>query len=64
MSRLGPAAAPTRISGTKAPKGCLAAAQSVFAQHGGFAAIDRDFDQHLESVLQDLNDAIWGRPAA
>lgn len=38
--------------------------QSVFAQHGGFAAIDRDFDQHLESVLQDLNDAIWGRPAA
>jgi type I restriction enzyme R subunit len=38
--------------------------QPVFRQHGGFAMIDREFGGDLESVLKDLNEAIWTTPAA
>ena len=31
----------------------------LFAQNGGFDAIDREFDHHLRDVLMDLNVAIW-----
>ena len=34
--------------------------EGAFRQHGGFAVIDRDFDNKLQSVLEDINDAIWG----
>lgn len=32
----------------------------LFAQAGGFATIDREFDHGLGDVLKDLNAAIWG----
>jgi type I restriction enzyme R subunit len=38
--------------------------EPAFLRQGGFEAIDRDFDNRFESVLQDLNEAIWGNPAA
>lgn len=31
----------------------------LFAQHGGFATVDREFDSALGDVLKDLNAAIW-----
>lgn len=31
----------------------------LFAQHGGFETIDREFDHQLAQVLMDLNAAIW-----
>ena len=31
----------------------------LFAQHGGFAVVDREFDSGLGDVLKDLNAAIW-----
>lgn len=31
----------------------------LFAQHGGFEVIDREFDHHLAEVLMDVNTAIW-----
>lgn len=39
--------------------------EGSFAQHGGFDAIDREFDHALPDVLKDLNAAIWdsGRAA-
>ncbi|MFN6980831.1 MAG: type I restriction-modification system endonuclease [Brevundimonas sp.] len=33
--------------------------EPLFAQHGGFGAIDREFDHQLAQVLMDLNAAIW-----
>ncbi|MDO6757043.1 type I restriction-modification system endonuclease [Phaeobacter inhibens] len=33
--------------------------EGAFAQNGGFDVINQAFDNHLETVLQDLNDAIW-----
>ena len=33
-------------------------------RQGGFERVDREFDHGLETVLQDLNEAIWGSPAA
>ena len=38
--------------------------EPAFLRQGGFEAIDRDFGNGLETVLQDLNEAIWGNPAA
>lgn len=38
--------------------------EPAFLRQGGFEAIDRDFGNALETVLQDLNEAIWGSPAA
>jgi type I restriction enzyme R subunit len=38
--------------------------EPAFLRQGGFEAIDRDFGNRLETVLQDLNEAIWGNPAA
>jgi type I restriction enzyme R subunit len=38
--------------------------EPAFLRQGGFEAIDRDFANRLETVLQDLNEAIWGNPAA
>jgi type I restriction enzyme R subunit len=38
--------------------------EPAFMRQGGFEAIDRDFGNGLETVLQDLNEAIWGNPAA
>src|SRR5690606_18588935 len=32
----------------------------LFAQAGGFEAVDREFDHGLGDVLKDLNAAIWG----
>ena len=34
-------------------------AEPLFAQFGGFETIDREFDSTLETVLKDLNTAIW-----
>jgi type I restriction enzyme R subunit len=39
-------------------------ADPLFAQNGGFAVVDRDFDSRLEEVLKDLNAAIWDSPRA
>jgi type I restriction enzyme R subunit len=39
-------------------------ADPLFAQNGGFEAVDRDFDHGLGEVLKDLNAAIWGGHAA
>ena len=36
----------------------------LFAQNGGFEAVDRDFDARLGEVLMDLNTAIWDSQAA
>ena len=36
----------------------------LFAQNGGFEAVDRDFDSRLAEVLMDLNGAIWDSRAA
>jgi len=36
----------------------------LFAQFGGFEAVDREFDSGLGEVLKDLNAAIWDKPAA
>ncbi len=36
----------------------------LFAQHGGFAVVDREFDSGLGEVLKDLNAAIWDTRAA
>ena len=36
----------------------------LFAQNGGFEAVDRDFDARLAEVLMDLNTAIWDSQAA
>lgn len=36
----------------------------LFAQFGGFEAVDREFDSGLGEVLKDLNAAIWDQPAA
>jgi len=36
----------------------------LFAQFGGFDAVDREFDSGLGEVLKDLNTAIWDTPAA
>ena len=33
--------------------------EGAFRQHGGFAVIDRDFDNGLTTVLEEINDAIW-----
>ncbi|MEL7470860.1 MAG: type I restriction-modification system endonuclease [Pseudomonadota bacterium] len=33
--------------------------EGAFAQNGGFAVINQDFDNQLETVLQELNGAIW-----
>ncbi len=33
--------------------------EGAFAQNGGFDVINQAFDNQLETVLQDLNDAIW-----
>lgn len=33
--------------------------EGAFVQHGGFDVINQAFDNQLEIVLQDLNDAIW-----
>jgi type I restriction enzyme, R subunit len=38
--------------------------EPAFLRQGGFEAIDRDFGNRLDTVLQDLNEAIWGNPAA
>jgi type I restriction enzyme R subunit len=38
--------------------------EPAFLRQGGFEAIDRDFGNNLETVLEDLNEAIWGSPAA
>lgn len=38
--------------------------QGAFRLQGGFATIDRDFDNRLDAVLKDINDAIWGGTAA
>lgn len=38
--------------------------QGAFAQVGGFAVIARDFDNRLEPLLQEINEAIWASPAA
>lgn len=35
-------------------------ADPLFAQAGGFATIDHEFDHELGDVLKDLNAAIWG----
>jgi type I restriction enzyme R subunit len=37
--------------------------EPAFQRQGGFEAIDRDFGNGLETVLEDLNEAIWGSPA-
>lgn len=37
---------------------------AAYRQQGGFPAVDKEFDHHLETVLQDFNEAIWGKPAA
>jgi type I restriction enzyme R subunit len=39
-------------------------ADPLFAQHGGFETIDREFDHGLDEVLKDLNTAIWDNRAA
>lgn len=39
-------------------------ADPLFAQNGGFEAIDREFDHTLAEVLKDLNSAIWDPRAA
>jgi type I restriction enzyme, R subunit len=39
-------------------------ADPLFAQAGGFTAIDREFDHTLGEVLKDLNTAIWDPRAA
>ncbi|MCD1645312.1 type I restriction-modification system endonuclease [Aurantimonas coralicida] len=39
-------------------------AEPLFAQFGGFETIDREFDSTLETVLKDLNTAIWDSPNA
>lgn len=39
-------------------------ADPLFAQFGGFDAVDREFDSGLGEVLKDLNAAIWDKPAA
>jgi type I restriction enzyme, R subunit len=36
----------------------------LFAQNGGFEAVDREFDHRLGDVLMDLNAAIWDSPEA
>lgn len=33
--------------------------EGAFVQHGGFDVINQAFDNNLETVLQDLNAAIW-----
>jgi type I restriction enzyme R subunit len=38
--------------------------EPAFVRQGGFEAIDREFGNNLETVLQDFNEAIWGSPAA
>lgn len=38
--------------------------QEPFANQGGFAVVDQDFDHHLADVLKDLNAAIWDDRAA
>lgn len=39
-------------------------ADPLFAQAGGFEAVDREFDHGLGDVLKDLNTAIWDSHAA
>ena len=39
-------------------------AEPLFAQAGGFAVIDQEFDSGLDDVLKDLNAAIWDSGAA
>ncbi len=39
-------------------------ADPLFAQAGGFAVIDREFDAGLGEVLKDLNEAVWASGAA
>jgi type I restriction enzyme R subunit len=39
-------------------------ADPLFAQAGGFEAVDREFDHGLDEVLKDLNTAIWDNHAA
>jgi type I restriction enzyme R subunit len=36
----------------------------LFAQHGGFEVVDREFDHRLGDLLMDLNAAIWDSHAA
>jgi type I restriction enzyme R subunit len=36
----------------------------LFLQHGGFDAVDREFDHGLRDLLMDLNAAIWDSDAA
>ena len=38
--------------------------QGAFADKGGFRRIAREFDDRLDDVLKDLNEAIWTTPAA
>jgi type I restriction enzyme R subunit len=38
-------------------------ADPLFAQNGGFAAVDAAFDHQLAEILMDLNSAIWDSPA-
>lgn len=38
--------------------------QGAFAQMGGLAVIARDFDNRLEPLLKEINEAIWASPAA
>jgi type I restriction enzyme R subunit len=38
--------------------------EPAFLRQGGFEEIDRDFGNRLDTVLKDLNEAIWGNPAA
>jgi type I restriction enzyme R subunit len=38
--------------------------QGVFADKGGYTRISREFDNDLDDVLRQFNEAIWGSPAA
>ena len=38
--------------------------QGAFADKGGFAVIAREFDDHLDDVLRQFNEQIWGSPPA
>jgi type I restriction enzyme, R subunit len=39
-------------------------AEPAFAAQGGFETVDAEFGHHLQDVLADLNEAIWGRAAS
>lgn len=37
--------------------------EPAFAAQGGFETVDDEFDHHLEEILHDFNEAIWGKAA-